>query len=83
MEVSMFLSNLPRATAQAVLATPEKALSREEHVSTSTLRAFALGGPERAFGALSREDQASLAMYLPDIIGELLSYRAQEAALGA
>ncbi|MEY8143041.1 hypothetical protein [Falsihalocynthiibacter sp. CO-5D18] len=81
MEVFMFLADLPRATAQAVLATPEKALSSEERVPAAALRALAQGGPERVCGVISLEDQAALAMYLPDIIGELLAYRAQEAAL--
>ncbi|MEY8117626.1 hypothetical protein AB9F26_05065 [Falsihalocynthiibacter sp. BN13B15] len=76
----MFLADLPRATAQAIAATPDKVLSNEELVPTHALRTLAKGGPERVFGVISLEDQAALAMYLPDVIGELLAYRVQNAA---
>jgi hypothetical protein len=44
-------------------------------VSDSTLRALALGDPQRALGEISIEDQAALVMILPDICHELLSRR--------
>jgi len=63
---------------QFALPTP---LSPLEMVPNSVLRELALGDPLRQMGELSAEHQAMLSMYLPEICGELLAYRA--AATGA
>lgn len=54
-------------------ATP---LTPEELVPDIALRALAKGDPARQVGEISTQDQSVLAMYLPDICGELLAYRA-------
>jgi hypothetical protein len=52
-----------------------------EMVPCSALRDLAMGDPMRQMGEMSEEHQAMLAMYLPEICGELLAYRA--AATGS
>jgi hypothetical protein len=44
-------------------------------VSDATLRGLAAGDAQRALGEISDEDQAVLAMILPDICRELLTRR--------
>lgn len=47
----------------------------DQVVSDTTLRGLAVGDAQRALGEISDEDQAVLAMILPDICRELLSRR--------
>ncbi|SEP28749.1 hypothetical protein SAMN04490248_1842 [Salinihabitans flavidus] len=61
-------------TALARPITPAPLLP-EELVPDAVLRDLAHGGPERATGEFTPEDAALLAMYLPDICGELLARR--------
>lgn len=44
-------------------------------VSDDMLRALARQSPDRDRGVFSEQDQAMLAMILPDICGELLAHR--------
>lgn len=60
--------------------TAQKPLSTTEMVPNSVLRDLALGDPQRQAGELSAADQSILSMYLPEICGELLAYRAAAAA---
>lgn len=55
--------------------TPETSLTRQEMVPDTILRELAEGDPMRAMGTISEEHQAMLAMYLPEICGELLAHR--------
>lgn len=65
----------PDKLAQAVQATPVRPLSPSETVPDETLRDFARLDTGKQQFTLSAEDQALLAMILPDICGELLAYR--------
>lgn len=46
-------------------------------ITDEAIRALASGGPERQAGQISDQDQAALAMYLPDLLAELLDHRHQ------
>lgn len=50
-------------------------------VSNRLLRYLAQDDPMRALGEISAEDQAILCMALPDICGELLTYRLTHGSL--
>lgn len=60
--------------------TAAQPLSAAEMVPNTVLRELAQGDPQRQMGELSAEHQAMLSMYLPEICGELLAYRAAAAA---
>lgn len=61
----------------------QQPLNPVEAVPNSVLRDLASDDPMRAIGSISEEDQAILAMYLPDICGELIALRAEVASLRA
>lgn len=64
------------ARIAALLHRPEPALDAPSFlVPDQMLRDLACHAPERDKGALSPEDQRTLAMVLPDLCGELLAYR--------
>lgn len=75
----MLPTALPPAKETALrtaLSVPAQPLTPRELVSDDMLRQLARIDPDRAVGEISAQDQAILSMYLPDICGELLAFRA-------
>lgn len=70
------LAQKTRAAVANIAGPIPAPLSPREMVTDQTLRDLARGGDERGYGEISIEDQAVLAMILPDICGELLARRA-------
>ena len=66
-------ASVPPSPVRCIRPAP---LSPREMVTDQTVRDLAHGGDERGYGEISIEDQAVLAMILPDICGELLARRA-------
>ncbi|GLQ26110.1 hypothetical protein [Sulfitobacter pacificus] len=59
-----------------ITSMPAQPLTPCELVSDDMLRTLARIDESRAVGEISAEDQSILAMYLPDICGELIARRA-------
>ena len=69
-------SAIKRPARQIILN--DAPLSPSELVPGETLLRFAKGEPSWQRGVISEEMQAMLTMYLPDLCGELMAYRAAE-----
>lgn len=69
-------SAIKRRARQIILN--DAPLSPSELVPGETLLRLAKGEPSWQSGVISEEMQAMLTMYLPDLCGELMAYRAAE-----
>ena len=69
-------SAIKRPARQIILN--DAPLSPSELVPGETLLRFAKGEPSWQSGIISEEMQAMLTMYLPDLCGELMAYRAAD-----